>query len=280
VSVRDPLISTADLAGYLGETDLRVIDASWFMDGRDARAAWREAHIPKAVFFDIDEVADTASLLPHMLPTPEKFAQAAGDLGISETDRIVVYDQQGLFSAARVWWSFRAMGALNVQVLDGGLPKWRKEKRPVESGAFAVKPALFQPRYRPALVRAMDQVAGELAAGGQVVDARPAARFKGEAPEPRQGLRSGHMPGARSLPHGELLNKDGTMKAAPELAALFADAGVDPGRPVTATCGSGVTAAIVALALARLGQEAAAVYDGAWADWGAAGGGEVVTGAA
>lgn len=280
MSVRDPLISTADLAGYLGETDLRVIDASWFMDGRDARAAWREAHIPKAVFFDIDEVADTASLLPHMLPTPEKFAQAAGDLGISETDRIVVYDQQGLFSAARVWWSFRAMGALNVQVLDGGLPKWRKEKRPVESGAFAVKPALFQPRYRPALVRAMDQVAGELAAGGQVVDARPAARFKGEAPEPRQGLRSGHMPGARSLPHGELLNKDGTMKAAPELAALFADAGVDPGRPVTATCGSGVTAAIVALALARLGQEAAAVYDGAWADWGAAGGGEVVTGAA
>lgn len=280
MSVRDPLISTQDLAGYLGEADLRVVDASWFIDGRDARAAWREAHIPKAVFFDIDEVADTSSPLPHMLPTPEKFAQAAGDLGISETDRIVVYDQHGLFSAARAWWSFRAMGALNVQVLDGGLPIWVKEKRPVESGAFAVRPALFQPRRRPALVRGMAQVEDELAVREQVVDARPAGRFLGEAPEPRQGLRSGHMPGARNLPFGDLLNADGTMKASPELAALFASAGIDPGRPVTATCGSGVTAAIVALALARLGQESAAIYDGAWAEWGAAGGGEVVTGPA
>jgi len=278
--VRDPLISTADLAGRLGESDLRVVDASWFVDGRDARAAWREAHIPKAVFFDIDEVADTTSHLPHMMPTPEKFAQAAGDLGISETDRIAVYDQQGLFSAARVWWAFRVMGAVNVRVLDGGLPKWVREKRPVESGAVGVRPALFQPTRRAALVRTMAAIEEELAAREQVVDARPAPRFRGEAPEPRQGLRSGHMPGARNVPFGELLNKDGTMKAAPDLAAIFAEAGVDPGRPVTTTCGSGVTAAIVALALARLGQEGAAVYDGAWAEWGAPGGGEVVAGPA
>lgn len=276
--MRDPLISTAELANYLGEADLRVIDGSWFMDGRDARAAWRETHIPKAVFFDIDEVANTTSPLPHMLPSPEKFAQAAGDLGVSETDRIVIYDQQGLFSAARVWWTFRAMGALNVQVLDGGLPKWVKEKRPIESGGVGVRPALFQPRFRPALIRSMEAVAQELAGREQVVDARPAPRFRGEAPEPRQGLRSGHMPGARNIPFAELLNRNGTMKSAPDLAAIFAEAGVDPGRPVTTTCGSGVTASIVALALARLGQEAAAVYDGAWAEWGSPGGGEVVTG--
>lgn len=280
MAARDPLISTADLAGYLGEGDLRVLDASWFMDGRDARAAWREAHIPNAVFFDIDDVSDSTSPLPHMLPSPEAFARAVSDLGVNDTDRIVVYDQQGLFSAARVWWSLRAMGALNVQVLDGGLPKWRKEKRPLESGAFPVRPGQFQPRYRPALIRAMVQVAHELGGGEQVLDARPAARFQGEAPEPRQGLRSGHMPGARSLPFGELLNKDGTMKAAPELAALFADAGIDPSRPVTTTCGSGVTAAILALALARLGNETAAIYDGAWAEWGAPGGGDVATGPA
>lgn len=278
--MRDPLISTADLASYLGEADLRVVDASWFMDGRDARAAWREAHIPKAVFFDIDNAADTTSPLPHMLPTPEQFARVAGDLGISETDRIVVYDQQGLFSAARVWWTFRAMGALNVQVLDGGLPKWRKEKRPIESGAFAVRPAIFQARFRPGLVRTFEQVGAELAASDQVVDARPAARFRGEAPEPRQGLRSGHMPGARSLPFGELLNADGTMKPAPELAAAFAAAGVDPARPVTTTCGSGVTAAILALALARLGNDIAAIYDGAWAEWGGRSDAEVATGPA
>lgn len=278
--MRDPLISTADLAAFMGEADLRVVDGSWFMDGRDARGAWREAHIPKAVFFDIDDVSDTTSSLPHMLPTPEAFARAAGDLGISETDRIVVYDQHGLFSAARVWWTFRAMGALNVQVLDGGLPKWRNEKRPLQSGAFAIRPAVFQARHRAGLVRDFERVGQELAAGDQVLDARPGPRFRGEAPEPRQGLRSGHMPGARNLPFTELLNSDGTMKSAPDLAASFAAAGVDPARPVTTTCGSGVTAAILALALARLGQESAAVYDGAWAEWGSRSDAEVVTGPA
>ena len=278
--MRDPLISTDDLAALLKEPDLKLVDASWFMDGRDARAAWRESHIPGAVFFDIDAVSDTTSILPHMLPTPEAFARAVGDLGIAETDHVVVYDQQGLFSAARVWWTFRVMGALKVQVLDGGLPKWSKERRPMHSGSSPVNPALFQARYRPALVRDFEQVGRESGAGDQVLDARPAARFRGEAPEPRQGLKSGHMPGARSLPFGEVLNPDGTMKSAPELAAVFAAAGIDPSRPVTATCGSGVTAAILALALARLGQETGAVYDGAWAEWGSRSDAEVATGLA
>lgn len=278
--MRDPLISTEDLAGLLKEPDLKLVDASWFMDGRDARGAWREAHIPGAVFFDIDAVSDTTSILPHMLSSPEAFARAVSDLGISETDHVVIYDQQGLFSAARVWWTFRVMGALKVQVLDGGLPKWSAERRPLESGSSPVDPGLFQARYRPALVRDFDQVGRELSAGDQVLDARPAARFRGEAPEPRQGLKSGHMPGARSLPFAEVLNPDGTMKSAADLAAVFAEAGIDPARPVTTTCGSGVTAAILALALARLGQETAAVYDGAWAEWGSRSDAEIVTGPA
>lgn len=276
--MRDPLISTEDLAGLLKEPELRLVDGSWFMDGRDARAAWRESHIPGAVFFDIDAVSDTTSTLPHMLPTPEAFARAVGDLGIAETDHIVVYDQQGVHSAARVWWTFRVMGALQVQVLDGGLPKWRAEGRPLKSGSAAVTPALFQARRRPALVRDFQQVGLELEVGDQVLDARSAARFNGEASEPRAGLKSGHMPGARNLPFGEVLNADGTMKSPEALAPVFAAAGIDPARPVTTTCGSGVTAAILALALARLGQDTAAVYDGSWAEWGSRSDAEVVTG--
>jgi thiosulfate/3-mercaptopyruvate sulfurtransferase len=278
--MRDPLISTTELATSLKDGDVRVVDGSWFMDGRDARGAWREAHIPGAVFFDLEGVADRSSGLPHMLPRPELFAREVGDLGIAENDHIVVYDQAGLFSAARVWWTFRAMGALKVQVLDGGLPKWRAEGRPVESGPPARLPALFQARLRAPLVRDFEEVRQELAAGQQVVDARPAARFRGEAPEPREGLRPGHMPGARSLPFGELLNSDGTMKAAEQLKTAFADAGIDPERPVTTTCGSGVTASILVLALARLGHETAAVYDGSWAEWGSRSDADVVNGPA
>lgn len=264
-----PLTSTEELAARLGAPDLRIVDATWFLDGRDACAAHAAERLPGAVFFDLDAVSDRDSPLPHMLPPPAAFAAAAGALGIGERDHIVVYDAQGLFSAARVWWTFRVMGADRVQVLDGGLPKWRAEDRPRQSSPpDPPAPATFRPTFRADAVAGLEAVRRALADGSaQVADARPAARFRGEAPEPRPGLRSGHMPGARSLPFTALLNPDGTLKPPPALAAAFAAAGVDPARPVVATCGSGVTAAIVVLALAVLGREAA-LYDGSWAEWG------------
>jgi thiosulfate/3-mercaptopyruvate sulfurtransferase len=277
----DPMVSTAELAEALGATDLRVVDASWFLDGRDAHAAFRSAHIPTAVFFDIEAISDRTSPLPHMLPSPDAFAEAAGRLGIASTDRIVVYDQTGLFSAARVWWSFRAMGAPDVQVLDGGLPKWRADGHPVVAGAPEPRPAVFAPRYHPALVRDFDAVAAALRAGSeQVADARSAARFRGEAPEPRPGVRSGRMPGSKSLPYDAVLNPDGTMKQPEVLRPIFAEAGLEIDRPATVSCGSGVTAPILALALARLNRWDTAVYDGSWADWGSRPDAEIVTGPA
>ncbi len=264
-----PLISNPALADLLGAPDLRIIDASWWLDGRDARADFEAERLPGAVFFDIDAVSDPASRYPHMLPTPQTFAEAMGEMGISESDDIIVYDAQGLFSAARVWWTLRTMGAQRVRVLDGGLPKWRAEGRPLEHGSVAPRKAsAFDAALNAESVVNLDQVRQALGGKVQVVDARGAPRFRGEAAEPRPGVRSGHMPGALNLPFSQLLNADGTLKRGTELEAAFCDAGVDLDRPVITSCGSGVTAAILTLGLAELGR-ASQLYDGSWAEWGA-----------
>jgi thiosulfate/3-mercaptopyruvate sulfurtransferase len=262
------LISTHDLADDLGAPDLRIVDASWHMDGRNARAEFENARIPGAVFFDLDAVSDHTSDLPHMLPTAAAFARAAGALGIAATDRIVIYDTLGLFSAARVWWTFRLMGARDVRVLDGGLPRWRAGRREMESGpAPARAPAHFEPVEQKGAVADMAAVLSALSGDAQIVDARPVARFKGEATEPRPGLRSGHMPGALNLPFTALLDQNRRLLPAVALRARFAEAGVTFDRPIITSCGSGVTAAILTLALAELGEDSA-LYDGAWAEWG------------
>lgn len=274
----DPVVSTAWLAERLGS--VRVVDGSWHMpaEARNGAAEYLQRHIPGAVFFDIDHVADHDTDLPHMLPTPEAFAQAAGALGLSRETDIVVYDVHGIRSAARVWWTLRVMGYDKVHVLDGGLRKWLAEGRPVEAGDVVPQPVTVAPRFEAELVRNAQDVQAILQSGAaRMLDARSAARFRGEAPEPRAGLRSGHMPGAANLPWEQVIAEDGTLRPSEELKSVFDRVGVDLAKPIVTTCGSGVTASVLALALARLGI-CAAVYDGSWSEWGGLADAPIVTG--
>lgn len=265
------LVSTGWLARHLRDPDLRVLDASWYLpsQGRNARAEYDAAHIPGARFFDLDEISDHRSDLPHMAPPPEKFISRMRALGVGDGHQVVVYDGAGLFSAARVWWTFRLMGKTDVAVLDGGFPKWQAEGRDVEDIPPVVRDRHITVSRQHNLVRDVTQVARAAKLGlAQVIDARAADRFRGDAPEPRPGLRAGHIPGSLNLPFAEVLNPDGTMKRGDALRAAFAAAGVDLARPVITSCGSGVTAAVLNLALEVLGHRDHALYDGSWAEWG------------
>ena len=265
------LVSTDWLAKHLRDPDLRVLDASWFLpgSGRDTKAEYNAAHIPGARFFDIDEIADLRSELPHMAPPPEKFISRMRAMGVGDGHQVVVYDSMGIFSAPRVWWTFRLMGKTDVAVLDGGLPKWLAEGREVEDMPPIVRDRHMTVSRQNHLVKDVTQVArAAKLAEAEIIDARSAARFRGEAPEPRPGLRSGHIQGSRNLPFADVLNTDGTMKPPAALKAIFDAAGIDLTKPAITTCGSGVTAAVLSLALERIGHRNHALYDGSWAEWG------------
>lgn len=266
-----PIVSTEWLAANLDAPDLRVVDASHHLPttGRNARAEYDERHIPGAVFFDIDRIADPDTDLPHMLPSEELFAREVGALGIGDGHRIVVYDTVGTTGAARAWWTFRVFGVQRVAVLDGGLPKWLADGRPTSTDVPKLPPARLTARKSALLVRDIEQVRANIASlAAQVVDARSAGRFRATEPEPRAGMRGGHIPGSLNMPFTELFKADRTLKPRDELRRLFEGAGVDLGRPIITTCGSGVTASSLALALHLIGRDDVAVYDGSWAEWG------------
>lgn len=274
-------VVTSDwLQGELGSADLRILDASFYLpaQNRNADAEYAAGHIPGALRFDHDKVADHSTDLPHMVPSPDVFAEAVGKMGIRETDRIVIYDGPGIFSAPRAWWLFRTMGAENVFVLNGGIDGWKAEGRPVDTAIPSPQPATFKTNFRVDKVidlQTMLSIVGE--GSRQIADARSAGRFAGTEPEPRAGMRSGHMPGARSLPSGSF-STNGKLKSLPELRQVIEDAGIDFGQPVVTSCGSGITAAIITLALESLGHEDNALYDGSWSEWGSRPDTPIVTG--
>lgn len=277
----DTLVSTDWLASHLNAPDVRVLDASWYMpaDNRNPREEYAAAHIPGARYFDIDEISDRKSPLPHMAPPVELFISRMRAMGIGDGHRVVVYDTAGLFSAARVWWLFRLFGKRDVAVLDGGFPKWQAEGHPVEDVAPVQRDRHFTARRNASLVRDVTQVAASSKLGDeQIVDARSPGRFSGEEPDPRPAMRSGRIPGSLNVFYRDVLNSDGTMKDQADLLSVFEAAGVDLNRPVITSCGSGVTATILSLALARLGHRQTSVYDGSWSEWGREGDLKVETG--
>jgi thiosulfate/3-mercaptopyruvate sulfurtransferase len=275
--------TTAELAAELSEPDLGVIDASWHVppSPRIGASEFWQGHIPGAVFFDIETIADLEQGLPHMLPKPETLAKGMSALGLGDGMRLVVYDGLGLFAAARVWWTLRAYGVEEVRILEGGLPKWTKEGRPLESGPARPRPPRpFTPRLEQSFIASLDEVREALATGSaQVVDARPADRFHGQAPEPRPGVKGGHMPGSLNLPFVDIV-EHGRLKPPDTLKAEFAAHGVDLKKPIITTCGSGVTAAILALAVEEAGGKVEGLYDGSWAEWGSRDDCQAVTGPA
>ena len=265
------LVSTDWLAAHMKDPDLRILDASWYMPdaGRNAQTEYDAGHIPGARFFDIDEISDQRSNLPHMAPPTEKFMSRMRAMGVGDGHQVVVYDGAGIFSAARVWWLFRLMGKTDVAVLDGGLPKWKAEGRELEDLPPVVKDRHMTVSRQNHLVKDVTQVAhAAKLAQAEILDARSGPRFRGEVAEPRPGLRAGHMPGAKNIPFATLLTDAGTMKPVPDLMQVFESAGVDLSKPAITTCGSGITAAIISLALERIGHRNHALYDGSWAEWG------------
>lgn len=274
------VVSADWLENELGSPDLKILDASFYLpaQNRDADAEYAAGHIPGAMRFDHDKVADLSSNLPHMAPSPEVFAEAVGRMGISETDRIVVYDGPGIFSAPRGWWLLRTMGAKQVFVLDGGFDGWKAQGRPVETAIPSPAPAVFRPDFRADKIIDFESMLAIVKDGSrQIADARPAGRFAASEPEPRAGMRSGHMPGAASLPSSSF-SVNGKLRPLPELRKLIDDAGIDLNRSVVTSCGSGITAAIITLALESLGHENNALYDGSWTEWGGRDDTPIVTG--